>query len=77
MVVLNSLPKAGFALLILRDPLGRNKPESSFGRVQAQQALYVGTAEFVIMWDWKNSSTSKPGGCWRSRVVLLDDFAVG
>lgn len=59
MVVLNSVPKAGFALLILRDPLGRYKPESRFGPVQAQQALYVGTAEFVIMWDWKNTSTSK------------------
>lgn len=76
MVVLNSVPKARFAQLILRDPLGRNKPESSFGPVQAQQALYVGTAELVILWDWNNSCTSKPGGCW-SRAVLLDDFAGG
>lgn len=29
------------------------------------------------MWDWKNSSTAKLGGCWRSRAVLLDDFTVG
>lgn len=82
MVVLNSAKGHHQGRVCTAHPLetlwGKKKTKSSVGPRQAQESLYLGTSELVITWDWKNSSAVKPGGCWRSRaVVLLSAFAAG